>query len=176
MWVEKLSYLQIMWSQICLVCGSKRFCLQVATARDKKSNLKHLSDSLARAKSCSQNTTIPQDDNDSQIPAEIKVKLQELNIPLNSKVSKAITSHHISQVKGAIAHIENTWESIKNPKGVFLYQLPKQPIEEQKKEKRYLTAADFGGYTIEHLKKMYPKSWKQAAIHFGLEVPENEKE
>ena len=123
------------------------------------------SDSLEISKSSSQK------DNDSRIPVEIQAKLEELNIPLDAKVSKAIASYHISQVKGAIAHVENTWESIKNPRGVFLYQLPKQPIEERKKQKRYLTAADFGGYTIEHLKSMYPTSWREAAIHFGLEVP-----
>ena len=90
---------------------------------------------------------------------------------MDEKVTKAIASYHISQVEGAIAHVENTWESIKNPRGVFLYQLPKQPIETRKKQKRYLTATDFGGYTIEHLKSMYPTNWREAAIHFGLEVP-----
>ena len=134
---------------------------------------------------------LPSADNNSHISAELKAKLEELNIPLDAKVTKAIASYHISQVKGAIAHVENTWESIKNPRGVFLYQLPKQeclspgetpgvykarPIEEQKKQKKYLTAADFGGYTIEHLKSMYPNSWREAAIHYGLEVSEEEKE
>jgi hypothetical protein len=153
--------------------------LEVSTKEQVKedltSKLKHLSDSLARPKSCSQDKTIPQDENNSQISAEVKAKLEKLNIPLDSKVSKAIASHHVSQVKGAIAHIENTWESIKNPQGVFLYQLPKQPIEVSKNKRRHLTAADFGGYTIEHLKNMYPTNWREAAIHFGLEVPEQEK-
>ena len=154
--------------------------LEVSTKEQVKedltSKLKHLSKSLAKPKSCSKDKTIPQNDNDSQISAELKVKLEELNIPLDSKVSKAIASYHIWQVDGAIAHIENTWESIKNPRGVFLYQISRQPIEEEKKPNRYSTAADFGGYTLEHLKIMYPHNWREAAIHFGLEIPEEEGE
>ncbi len=55
---------------------------------------------------------------------------QELEIPLDNQVRKAIASHHISQAYGAAAHVENTWDSINNPRGVFLFQLPKQPIEQ----------------------------------------------
>ena len=65
----------------------------------------------------------------SEIPEELKEKLLELEIPLDSKVISAITSHDISQAYGACAHVENTWETITNPRGVFLFQLPKQPIE-----------------------------------------------
>jgi hypothetical protein len=32
------------------------------------------------------------------------------------------------------------------------------------------TARDFGGYTIEHMKKMYGNKWEEAAKYFGLEV------
>ncbi|MEO1340817.1 MAG: hypothetical protein AAFV28_06675 [Cyanobacteria bacterium J06635_13] len=42
---------------------------------------------------------------------------------------KAIANHDISQAYGATAHIENTRSTINNPRSVFLYQLPKQPIE-----------------------------------------------
>ena len=64
-----------------------------------------------------------------EIPEELKEKLLELEIPLDSKVISAIASHHISQAYGACAHVENTWDTINNPRSVFLYQLPKQPIE-----------------------------------------------
>jgi hypothetical protein len=138
--------------------------------------LKPLSDSLETPKSCSQNKIVRQNDKHSQISAQLKARLEELNIPLDAKVSKAIASHHISQVDGALAHIENTWESIKNPRGVFLYQLPKQPIERRNNHIKHFTASDFGGYTIEHLKVMYPNNWQEAAIHYGLEVPEEERE
>jgi hypothetical protein len=137
--------------------------------------LKPLSDSLETPKSGSGGKVVHQNDNHSQISAQLKARLEELNIPLDAKVSKAIASHHISQVDGALAHIENTWESIKNPRGVFLYQLPKQPIERRNNYIKHFTASDFAGYTIEHLKVVYPNNWREAAIHYGLEVPEEEK-
>ena len=64
-----------------------------------------------------------------EIPSDLKEKLLELEIPLDSKVISAIASHDISQAYGAVAHVENTWDTITNPRGVFLFQLPKQPIE-----------------------------------------------
>ena len=30
------------------------------------------------------------------------------------------------------------------------------------------TARDFSGYTLQHLKAMYPNSWQEAALHFGI--------
>jgi|GEM_PF-4211289 len=30
------------------------------------------------------------------------------------------------------------------------------------------TARDFSGYTLQHLKAMYPHSWQEAALHFGI--------
>jgi hypothetical protein len=71
----------------------------------------------------SQNLTIPQD---------LVNKLEELSIPLDDKLRKAIASHDISQAYGAAAHVEDTWETINNPRSVFLYQLPKKPIEKKK--------------------------------------------
>ncbi|MGK7916121.1 MAG: hypothetical protein AB4038_11365 [Prochloraceae cyanobacterium] len=64
-----------------------------------------------------------------EIPEDLKEKLLELEITLDNKVRKAIASHDISQAYGAAAHVENTWSTITNPRSVFLYQLPKQPIE-----------------------------------------------
>ena len=64
-----------------------------------------------------------------EIPDDLKEKLRELEITLDSKVISAIASHDISQAYGAVAHVENTWETITNPRGIFLFQLPKQPIE-----------------------------------------------
>jgi hypothetical protein len=108
--------------------------------------------------------------NSSNIPDDLKNKLEELEIPLDSKVLKAISSHHISQAYGAAAHVEKTWETIDNPKSIFLYQLPKQPVEQLGSRGDVKTARDFGGYTIEHMKKMYPNKWQEAARYFGLEV------
>ncbi|MGK7898906.1 MAG: hypothetical protein AB4372_36150 [Xenococcus sp. (in: cyanobacteria)] len=66
----------------------------------------------------------------SDIPIELVERLEELEIPLDEKVISAINSHHISQAYGAAAHVERTWETINNPRGVFLFQLPKQKIEQ----------------------------------------------
>ena len=65
-----------------------------------------------------------------EIPDDFKEKLRELNITLDPKVSEAIANHHISQAYGAAAHVENTWDSVSNPRGVFLFQLPRQPVEQ----------------------------------------------
>ena len=63
------------------------------------------------------------------IPQDLLEKLKELEIEPTEQVMQAIKKHHISQAYSAAAHIENTWVTIRNPRKVFLYQLPKQPIE-----------------------------------------------
>ena len=68
-------------------------------------------------------------DKNSSIPDDLRARLEELEIKLDDRVRKAIASHDISQAYGAAAHVQNTWNSINNPVSVFLYQLPKQPIE-----------------------------------------------
>jgi hypothetical protein len=65
----------------------------------------------------------------ADIPNDLREKLEGLEIPLDDQVRSAIASHDISQAYGAAAHVENTWDTINNPRSVFLYQLPKQPIE-----------------------------------------------
>ncbi|MFM7474703.1 MAG: hypothetical protein ACKO2T_02890 [Microcystis aeruginosa] len=67
------------------------------------------------------------------IPDSVRVKLQELGIALDERVSKMIEDHDISQVWGAIRHIEETWETIDNPRGVFLYRVPRQEKEKSLK-------------------------------------------
>jgi hypothetical protein len=63
------------------------------------------------------------------IPQDLIDKLEELHIPLDGQVRGAIASHHLSQAYGAANHVFNTLDTIKNPRAVFLYQLPKQPVE-----------------------------------------------
>ena len=113
-----------------------------------------------------QNTT--KDSTPWDIPQDLRNKLEELEIPLDARVLKAIASHHNSQAYGAVAHIENTRETINNPRGVFLFQISRQPIESVGSRGRVMTARDFDGYTVEHLKKMYPNNWREAAVHFGV--------
>ncbi len=102
------------------------------------------------------------------IPQDLRNKLEELEIPLDARVLKAIATHRLSQAYGAVAHIENTRETINNPRGVFLFQISRQPIESLGSRGRVMTARDFDGYTVEHLKKMYPNNWREAAVHFGV--------
>ena len=64
-----------------------------------------------------------------EIPLDLVEQLEQLNIPLDEIVLSAIASHHISQAYGAAAHVERTWETISNPRGVFLFQLPKQKAQ-----------------------------------------------
>lgn len=63
------------------------------------------------------------------IPEELAERLRQCNIPISEEVLNKIKSHHISKAYGAITHVENTWETIQNPKAIFLYQLPRQPVE-----------------------------------------------
>lgn len=65
----------------------------------------------------------------ADIPSDLENRLREANINIDKKLLAAIATHDISQAYGAIAHIENTSESINCTRAVFLYQLPKQPIE-----------------------------------------------
>ena len=109
-----------------------------------------------------------------QIPQDLINKLEELEIPLDERVRSAIASHHLSQAYGAVAHIENTWESINTPRGVFLFQLPRQPVEVMGTRVRVKTARDFD-FTLTDLKRMYGNNWRNAAVHFGIEVPEEDK-
>ena len=109
-----------------------------------------------------------------QIPQDLINKLEELEIPLDERVRSEIASHHLSQAYGAVAHIENTWESINNPRGVFLFQLPRQPVEVMGTRGRVYTARDFD-FTLTDIKRMYGTNWRNAAVHFGIEVPEEEE-
>jgi hypothetical protein len=70
---------------------------------------------------------------------------------------------------GAAAHVERTRATIDNPRGVFLFQLPRQPLEQLGTRGRVITARDMDGYTLAHIQKMYPHSWQEAAVAFGLE-------
>ena len=111
----------------------------------------------------SQNTSIPDD---------IKEKLQQINIPLDERVRGAINKYHPSQILGAIDHVRDTWETINDPKKIFLYQLPKQKVEQLGTRGKVYRASDEGGYSIERIKKMYPYNWREAAKHFGVTVDE----
>jgi hypothetical protein len=107
-----------------------------------------------------------------EIPSEIIHKLKQLNIPLDERVQKAISQYHLSQVLGALDHVKNTWETINDPKKIFLYQLPKQKVEQLGMRGKLYSAVDADGYSLERIKKMYPVSWREAARHFGVAIDE----
>ncbi len=125
-----------------------------------------------RSENISQSQQRKTTENNGDIPQELKNKLEELEIPLDAVVRRAITNHHISQAYGAVAHIENTWESINNPRGVFLFQISKQPVEQLGARGKVYYSRDFDGYTLEFLKKRYPRIWREAAAHFGVNLEE----
>lgn len=105
------------------------------------------------------------------IPQDLKQKLEELNIRLDNFVISQINKFDISQAYGAVAHVENTIETINNPRSVFLYQLPKQPVEKLGSLHRVLTPPEIArttGITVDYLQRTYGASWKEAAVHFGL--------
>ncbi len=85
----------------------------------------------------------------TNLTEKLKNRLAECQIPLDKKVVDAIEKHHISQVYGALAHIENTWETIDNPRAVFLFQLPKQPIETLGCRQPLYSAANAPGMDVE---------------------------
>ncbi len=139
-----------------------------ANVTNSGSSFTHISNTLASSPKPQQRTNSAPSENNSQIPQDLRNKLEELEIPLDGRVRKAIASHHISQAYGAVAHVEHTWETINNPRGVFLFQISRQPVEPMGARLPVKTAQD--DLTLEYLKRMYPNTWQDAAAHFGLEV------
>ncbi len=133
------------------------------------SSFTHISNTLPSPSKPQQHTNSAPTEKDSQIPQDLRNKLQELAIPLDGRVRKVIASHDLSQAYGAVAHVERTWEIIDNPRGVFLFQISRQPVEPMGARLPVKTAAD-SNFTLEDLKRMYPNNWQDAAAHFGLEV------
>ncbi|BAZ47061.1 hypothetical protein NIES4102_42200 (plasmid) [Chondrocystis sp. NIES-4102] len=98
-------------------------------------------------------------------------RFNSLGIPFDHAIASLINQYHTSQVSAALDHVERNREFIRSPKAVFLYQLPKQPVIENKPLLPIYSASDFSGFTIAHLKTWYPNHWRQATLHFGLTVP-----
>ena len=123
---------------------------------------------ILKSKSQTNSNQTISDSSSISIPSNIEQQLSRLGIPLENRVKNAIASHHNSQVIGALNHVEANYELIQSPTAVFLYQLPRQPIIENKPLLPVYTAASFSGYTIEHMKAWYPNRWQEAAKHFGI--------
>jgi hypothetical protein len=64
-----------------------------------------------------------------ELPSDLLVRLEELGIDISQDLIEKISKYHLSQAYGALYHVESTIDSIDCAQAVFLYQLPKQPIE-----------------------------------------------
>lgn len=126
--------------------------------------LEPLSEALSSLSKTIQNTKT----NQTTKRDEIVDKLEEAGIPVQDDVMEAVRSHHRSQVLKAIAIIADR-DDISYKKGYFLSIVGKQPIERLGSAKEY-RASDACGYTLEHIKAMYPNSWKEAAEYFGVDL------
>ncbi|NET61544.1 MAG: winged helix-turn-helix transcriptional regulator [Symploca sp. SIO2E6] len=78
-----------------------------------------------------------------KIPSNLQQKLDKAGVEVDEKVREAIASHHPSQALGAAQHCIDTGATIKNPKGVFLFQISRQPVEPIGPRLPVRTAADF---------------------------------
>lgn len=61
-------------------------------------------------------------------------KMEELNVApcpgySAERIAGVIKECHLSQLWGALRHIEETWESIRNPTAIFCSKAPKMPVE-----------------------------------------------
>jgi hypothetical protein len=115
-------------------------------------------------------TTVPTGLPLSSISSHLQQRLEHLGILPDHRIIQTISQYHPNQVSAALNHVEANFDLIKSSKAVFLYQLPRQPIEENKPLLPVYTARDFPGYTLHHLKSMYPTHWQSAAQHFGVDV------
>lgn len=80
----------------------------------------------------------------TDIPEELLDKAEALGIPLDDiEIRVAISSHHLSQLAGVLAEIDNRAEEIKRRREYFLVRLPDMPVEKLGSRLPVVTAADF---------------------------------
>lgn len=77
------------------------------------------------------------------IPQELLEKVQTLQIPFTERVVGLLKQAHLSQIMGALSHVEATWEDIKSAEAVFVYQVQKKPVENLGTRMPVYTADDF---------------------------------
>lgn len=63
------------------------------------------------------------------LPLPILKRIVDLGIPLDNQVIALLNEVHISQINGALNHIEESFDTIKSTKAVFLFKAPKMPVE-----------------------------------------------
>ncbi|MCT7984943.1 hypothetical protein NG796_16855 [Laspinema sp. A4] len=111
-----------------------------------------------------------------EIPGDLRRQLEELGIldgsARDAGVLRAIAAWDISRAQGAAAHVERSFESCSDPRGLFLYQIRKQPVEKSGPIQPVRTAADFK-LPIAALKQRYPPGvWQEAALAYGYSKEE----
>ena len=80
------------------------------------------------------------------LPADILSQAEALGIPLDDiEVRVAMSSHHLSQIIGVLAEIDNRAEVIKRRREYFLVRLPDLPVEQLGSRLPVMTAADLSG-------------------------------
>ena len=106
--------------------------------------------------------------NTKNISPRLAERFNSLGININSRVLAIVDRYHDSQVNSALDRVEANFELIKSTTAVFLYQVPRQPVKENKSRLPIYSARDLTGYTLQHLKAWYPHSCPIAAQHFGI--------
>ena len=99
--------------------------------RTEKSEAKR-EEKISRAQKINKKQKAPNRIKNTEIPQDLVNKLGKLEITLDNRVRKAIASHDISQAYSAVKHIEDTWETVNDPRAIFLYQISKKPVEKKK--------------------------------------------
>lgn len=65
------------------------------------------------------------------IPLPILKRIVDLGIPLDNQVIALLKEVDVSQINGALNHIEETFDTIKSPKAILLHKAPKMPVEKK---------------------------------------------
>lgn len=82
------------------------------------------------------------------IPPDVLSEAESLGIPLDDiEVRVAMSTHHLSQIIGVLAEIDNRAEKIKRRREYFLVRLPDIAVEKLGSRLPVFTAADWQGPT-----------------------------
>ncbi|MEA5540008.1 hypothetical protein VB834_13315 [Limnoraphis robusta Tam1] len=82
------------------------------------------------------------------IPPDVLSQAESLGIPLNDiEVQVAMSCHHLSQIIGVLAEIDNWAETIRRRREYFLVRLPDMTVEKLGSRLPVMTAADLQGPT-----------------------------
>ncbi|MEL7037121.1 MAG: hypothetical protein AAFO04_16080 [Cyanobacteria bacterium J06592_8] len=82
------------------------------------------------------------------IPPDVLSQAESLGVPLDDiEIQVAMSTHHLSQIIGVLAEIDNRAEKIRRRREYFLVRLPDIPVEKLGPRTTVFTAADWQGPT-----------------------------